>query len=170
MFSYMTAVIAVLMIVDADQYTKLLALKYLSDGTNKPFIKGIMNFSFVENNGGAWGILAGNRWILLAVTAVVMAVIIFVLIKFGRKSKLLFWALTLVLSGGIGNMIDRIFRNGYVIDFLHTEFIDFPTFNVADCAVVIGAGLLILYFVLDTVIEMKKKKQTDKVADENGED
>ena len=64
----------------------------------------------------------------------------------------------LVLSGGVGNMIDRVFRDGNVIDFLHFEFFpSFPVFNVADCAIVVGAGLLILYFLIDSVRESKRK-------------
>ena len=87
-----------------------------------------------------------------------LTVCVFVLIKY-RKSKLLFWAVTLVLSGGIGNMIDRIFRGGNVVDFLHFEFFpQFPIFNIADCAVVLGAGLLILYFLIDTVKERQNGK------------
>ena len=67
--------------------------------------------------------------------------------------------LSLVVSGGVGNLIDRIFRDGKVIDFLHFEFWpQFPVFNVADCAIVVGVGLLILYFVIDTVNEYKFKK------------
>jgi signal peptidase II len=75
---------------------------------------------------------------------------------------LLFWAICLVLSGGIGNMIDRIFRSGNVIDFLHFEFWpQFPVFNVADCGIVIGAGLLILHFIIEAVNEYKARKQVE---------
>ena len=76
--------------------------------------------------------------------------------------------LSLVVSGGIGNLIDRIFRNGKVIDFLHFEFWpSFPVFNVADCAIVVGVGLLILYFVIDTVNEYKSKKLGQKENADN---
>jgi signal peptidase II len=64
-----------------------------------------------------------------------------------------------VLAGGLGNMLDRIFRGGMVVDFLHATFINFPIFNVADCAVVIGAGLLILYYMLDIKNDLKKEKE-----------
>ena len=78
----------------------------------------------------------------------------------GIKNKLMFWAISLVLSGGIGNLIDRIFRNGKVIDFLHFAFFkEFPVFNIADCAIVIGAILLVLYFILDMISDAKAKKK-----------
>ena len=103
--------------------------------------------------------LGGSRWFLIGLTAVIMVVLIILLVKNAKKSRLFFWAGCLIVSGGIGNMIDRIFRGGEVVDFLHTVFIRFPVFNIADCAVVIGAGLLILYFILDTKNDIKKEKQ-----------
>ena len=100
--------------------------------------------------------LSGHTVILLTLTTLVMGFCIFFLCKYAKKSKLLFWAVCLVLAGGLGNMYDRIFREGNVVDFLHFEFWpDFPIFNVADCGVVIGAGLLILYFIIDTIKEYK---------------
>ena len=71
---------------------------------------------------------------------------------------LMTWSIILVLSGGIGNLIDRVFRGGKVVDFLHFEFYpEFPLFNLADCPVVIGGGLLIMAYVLDIVKESKNK-------------
>ena len=115
--------------------------------------------------------LYGKTYILLPVTLVIMALCIFLYVKYGKKSRLLLWAITLILSGGIGNMIDRVFRGGNVIDFLHFEFFPtFPVFNVADCAIVVGAGLLILYFVLDAVREEKQKKLQTESEQSDGKD
>ena len=128
-------------------------------GETKPFINGILDFCYIHNTGAAWGAFSGNRTFLIILTAVIMIACVIFLIKFSKNNKLLFWAILLVLSGGLGNMYDRIFRNGNVIDFLHFEFWPtFPIFNIADCAIVIGAGLLILYFILDTVKEFKIKR------------
>ena len=169
MISYIIALVVAAGIVALDQYTKWLAVENLTNGgASKPFIKGIVEFSLIENTGGAWGILSDYTWILVSLTLVVMIVIIALLLKHGVADKMVFWAATLVLGGGIGNMIDRVFKGGKVVDFLHFEFWKtFPTFNVADCAIVLGAALLILHFVLDTVKDYKKQRAPKEENDED---
>lgn len=159
MVTYILAVLTGLAVIAADRYTKYLVLLNPEQFNGKTFIKGIIDLVYVENGGGAWGMLSGYTWILISVTAVIMLVCIALMLKYGTKNKLMFWAMSLVLSGGIGNMIDRIARGGYVVDFLHfTFFRDFPVFNVADIAIVIGAMLLILYFIVSMIKEEKAKK------------
>ena len=134
--------ISVLVIV-ADYFTKMLAVNIFK--VNEiTVIKDILYFTYVENRGAAFGMLQNHRWIFITVTTVVIALIIlYVLIK-KPKRKIELTALSLICGGGIGNMIDRIFLS-YVVDFIDVRIINFPVFNVADCAVVIGCGLLILY-------------------------
>ena len=157
--SYIMAVVVGVIFLIADQLTKYIVIQNMPLNSTKEFLPGFMNFHYIHNEGGAWGFLEGYTWILLSLTVIIMVVCVVMLFKSSSKSKVLFWAVSLIISGGIGNMIDRVFRNGKVIDFLNCEFIDFPVFNVADCAVVIGAGLLILYFILDTVREARQKKE-----------
>ena len=153
-------------IIAADQISKYWIVRHFALGQSKPFLRGLIEFSYIHNRGGAWGIFSGKTYILLPVTILVMGFCAFLTVKFFQKSKLLLWAMVLVLSGGIGNMIDRIFNNGNVVDFLHFEFFpSFPVFNLADCAIVVGAGLLILYFLLDYFAEKKNKtEQQDENA------
>lgn len=159
MLSVVLALLTGIAVLGADQYTKYFISTNFQLGEGTDFLKGFIDIQYIHNTGGAWGILSGNTIILLLMTIFVMGLLIFFLIKVGNKSKLLFWAITLVVSGGIGNLIDRIFREGNVIDFLHFEFFPtFPVFNIADIAVVTGAGFLILYLILDTVKEIKKGK------------
>lgn len=157
--SFVLAIITAAFFLAADQITKYIVTTNMELGQSIDFIDGLLDFTYIHNDGGAWGMLGGSRWLLIGLTAVIMIVLIVLLIKNGKKSKLFFWAGCLIVSGGIGNMIDRVFRGGEVIDFFHTIFIKFPIFNVADCAVVIGAGLLILYFVLDMKNDVKKEKE-----------
>ncbi len=158
MLSYILAVVSAVLLLGADQLTKYLVSTGFTLGERREFLNGFIDLTYIHNRGGAWGLLYGKTYILIPITVIVMAVCIILYKKYGKKNKLLFWAIMLVLSGGIGNMIDRVFRDGNVIDFLHFEFFpSFPVFNVADCAIVVGAVLLILYFLIDSVKESKQK-------------
>jgi signal peptidase II len=111
--------------------------------------------------------LADHRWIFLVISTVAIIAIIIYMLKFKPKSKLEIIAIAFMAGGGIGNMIDRI-ALGYVIDFI--DFYAFPEvwsyiFNVADSFVCVGAGLLILYLVLELIKEAK----TIKTANETEE-
>ncbi|MBP3390266.1 MAG: signal peptidase II [Clostridia bacterium] len=154
--SLILAILTAAFFLAADQITKYIVITNMELGQSIDFIDGLLDFTYIHNNGGAWGIFGGSRWFLIGFTAVIMLVLLILLIKNGKKNTLFLWAGSLILSGGIGNLIDRIFRDGKVIDFLHATFINFPIFNVADCAVVIGAGLLILYFILDMKNDAKR--------------
>ena len=171
MISYILAVLCGALLILVDQLTKYYISANFLLGESREFINGFINLTYIHNRGGAWGLLYGHTLILVPITVVIMALCIFLYVKYGKKNRLLLWAISLVLSGGIGNMIDRIFRGGNVVDFLHFEFFpSFPVFNVADCAVVVGAGLLILYFILDTIKEEKQKKALKLSEQSNGED
>ncbi len=172
MISYIAAIIIGLFVIGLDQYTKYLIDSSVICGTSKDFIKGVIDITYIKNSGGAWGMLSGHTWILVSVTLVVMLVCIALIMRYGMKNKWIFWALILVLSGGLGNMIDRIARKGEVIDFLHLSFFpDFPVFNIADCAVCIGAFMIVGYFVKSLIDDAKEKRAAAKKApEENGKD
>ena len=159
MISCILAFLCGVLVLAFDQLTKYYIISNFSLGESCGFIKGLIDIVYIHNEGAAWGMLSGKTWILICFTALAMIFCGYCFVKYGRNNKLMLWGLTLVVSGGIGNLIDRVFRDGKVIDFLHFEFWpQFPVFNVADCAIVVGVGLLILYFVLDTVNEVKLKK------------
>lgn len=168
MISFILSLACGVLVFLIDQLTKYAVASNFTLGEAREFINGLVNLVYIHNTGGAWGIFSGSTLLLTLISAVVMCICFFILFKYGRKSRLLHWAMSLVIFGGAGNMTDRIFRDGRVVDFLHFEFWDtFPVFNVADCAIVIGAGLLILYFILDTAVEYKQKRQTEE--EENGQ-
>ena len=107
----------------------------------------------------------------MIVSTVAIVLLIGYMFKFSEKSKLLRTGLSLIIGGGIGNMIDRV-AYGYVVDFL--DFCAFPdlwmwVFNVADACVCVGAGIVVLYLIVDIVKESKKLKEA-KIQDETNEE
>ena len=168
MLVYISAIVCALLFIGIDQLTKLFIISNFSLGQSADFINGLINIVYIHNKGAAWGIFSGKTWPLIAVTVVIMAVCIVLLIRNFGKNKLMTWSLSLVISGGIGNLIDRIFREGNVIDFLQFDFYkSFPIFNVADCCIVVGACLLILCYLLETIQEIKAKQSLK--GENNGE-
>lgn len=138
------AVTAVL--VGLDQLTKWLAIVYLKGKPDITFIPGVIDFHYVPNDGAAWSILSGERWFLVALTSlIILALLVFVLMGKFRRYKMFNISATLIIAGGIGNLIDRMVQ-GYVVDFIKTTFMEFPVFNVADCFIVVGSILLLVFF------------------------
>ena len=139
----------VILLVSADQMIKLWAIENLKGADSMQFIKigdtEILNLTYLENNGAVFGSFSGMRFMLIGVTAVMIIVCSFMLIKNYKKSKFFSWSLALVISGGIGNLIDRIFRNGRVVDYFDVKLFNFAIFNFADCCVVIGVIMLMIY-------------------------
>lgn len=162
--AYIIAVICAAVFLAADQFSKFYVVENFALAETKPAIDGLFDFTYIHNKGGAWGFLDGQTWLLLSFTAVALILCIALLVKSGKNDKLLFFSVCLILSGGVGNMIDRIFRDGNVVDFIHLQFMSFPIFNIADCAVVIGAALLVVYFIEDLVFP--KSGERAKLPDE----
>lgn len=131
--------------VALDQWTKKLAFDKLR--LSGPFViwDGVFELLYSENRGAAFGILQGKQTFFFLVAGTVVLVILLFLAKLpeGKRYLPLFGCMVLLASGAAGNLIDRASR-GFVVDFLYFKLIDFPIFNVADCYVVVAAGLLIL--------------------------
>ena len=143
--------------IGLDQLSKFLAVKLLAPIESVPLWEGILHLTYVENKGAAFGMLADHRWVFMSISSVAIIAIALYLYSGKNASKLFTSALMLIVSGGIGNMIDRI-ALGYVVDFIDFALIDFAVFNVADSLVCIGAGLLVLSLVLDIIKEAKIEK------------
>lgn len=136
--------IIILLGILLDRFTKIWASKGLNGGNDIIIIKNFFSFQYLENRGAAFGILQGKTLLLSIITSVTILAIIFYLIKYRTSSKLIRISLSLIISGAIGNLYDRIIHK-YVIDFILWHYKDvyyFPTFNVADIFVVIGTILL----------------------------
>ena len=155
-------IIAVIVLIILDQGTKFWALASLKPIHNMTLVEGFMDLTFVENRGVAFGMFSGQRWFILLLTGVIAVGLIWFYVTMPKRKEYfpLRVSLVLVLSGAIGNIIDRLFR-GYVVDFFEFTFFEWPVFNVADIYVVVGVillALMILFVVKDEDLELKKKK------------
>ncbi len=156
-------------LIAADQVTKLWAQSTFPLGGEGLYLGLGFYLTYIKNTGAAFGILQNGTLVLGLLSAIVSAAIFIYLLRNARKTPALQRAaLTLILAGAIGNMIDR-FRLGYVIDFIHFQVpgFSFPVFNLADSCVVIGAGLLLLSSFFGE--RRKPEEDTPSVANESGE-
>ena len=151
-----------------DQYTKRLAVIHLKDGKDFVLIKNILSFSYLENTGAAWGVLSGKITLFAVFTCILILVIVWVMLRLERiagiKYRMLQFDMAILLSGAVGNLADRLI-NGYVVDFIKTDFINFPVFNIADCYVTLSMIILIIFLLffmkedeLDNIFYLKRKK------------
>ncbi len=131
--------------VAADQLLKLWVVNHLDVGQSAAFLPGLVRLTRLHNTGAAWGSFSGKTAVLTAVTVVLLAAVVWLVVKKIVRHPLGLCAAMLVLGGGIGNMIDRVLR-GYVVDMFDLEFMDYPIFNLADCFVVVGVILGAVYY------------------------
>ncbi len=139
-----------IIILILDQVSKILLIE-----KNITIIPNILNFTYTENTGAAFGIGSNNIFFIILINIIILGIII----KFIKERKddidfKILIPLVLILSGGIGNLIDRIFR-GYVVDFIDINLFDFPNFNIADMSIVIGILLLILVLIKSIIKDEK---------------
>lgn len=141
MFYYIIALFVILL----DQLTKWLIVKNMFLGESITIIEDFLYITSHRNRGAAWGILQGQMWFFYLITVIVIIGIIYYIRKAAKGKMLLGISLGLMLGGAIGNFIDRVVRKE-VVDFINTFIFsyDFPVFNVADSALVVGVGLLML--------------------------
>lgn len=152
-FFYIIAIV----VIALDQFTKWLIVKNFELGESVKVIENFLYITSHRNRGAAWGILQGQMWFFYVITVIVIIGIIYNMQKAAKNNKLLGISLALMLGGAIGNFIDRVYRKE-VVDFVNTYIFgyDFPVFNVADSALVVGVGLLMIQMLLE---ERKLKKE-----------
>lgn len=138
---------AAILLLAADQFTKYLAVTGLKGQTAYILIDGVLELQYLENRGSAFGMLQNQKFFILFVGAVFLAAILFFLFKLPEKRKfyVVHILLSMIVAGGIGNMIDRI-RYDYVVDFISFVLINYPIFNVADCYIVVATVTLFILF------------------------
>ena len=153
--------VIILLGIGIDQITKLLAVKFLKPIDTLPIIEDVIHLTYVENRGAAFGMLSDSRWVFMVVSSIAIVAMLVFLYSGMAQNRLYEISVAMIISGGIGNMIDRT-ALGYVVDMIDFRIIDFAVFNGADSFVCVGAGLLILALVLDIIKESKLKKEKKK--------
>lgn len=169
-YSLLISFACVLVLIGLDQLTKWLCNtnETLLSGDKIIVIKNIISFRLAYNKGAAWSILEGQKFLLVTISLLASAVITFMIVKLVdlKNNLLLSIALILIDAGSIGNLIDRAFYKEGVIDFLHLEFMDFPTFNVADSCLTVGAIVLMVYVLFFYKEPDKKTPLNNQIGEE----
>lgn len=147
-------------LIGVDQLVKYLTVANIPLGETKDFIPGFLSFTYLRNTGAAWSLLEGKMWFFYIITSIVVIGILYVLIKTPPENKWFGFGLSLVLAGAVGNFIDRL-RLGFVVDMFQTDFMNFPIFNVADMALVVGVICIFVYLVLDEKAARDGKNETN---------
>ena len=128
-----------------DQWTKALAVRYLMNQAPVVLMEGVFQLHYSENRGAAFGLLQGKQFFFFLITLLVLGAAAYMVWHMPPVKRFfpMWFALLLVAAGAVGSMIDRV-SQGYVVEFLYFNLINFPIFNVADCYVTVGAFLLVV--------------------------
>ena len=146
-------------VIAADQFTKYLVRSSMQPGDSIPVLGSWLRILYVRNTGTAFSMFAGNRWITVVFTSLlIIACLIFVVHEARHGSRVISVLLTFVVAGGVSNLIDRLVL-GYVTDMISCG--NFAVFNVADIAVTCGCALTIIYLLMQMLEENRKQNGSD---------
>lgn len=159
--SVIISLISIAVLTAADQVIKLLVERFLAPVGTAEFINGFIGWNYVRNTGAAFGSFSDNTVLLSVVTgAVLLAGIVLIAMK-KIKSKLGLVCAVMIISGGLGNLIDRVLK-GYVVDFIDLQFMNFAVFNFADILVTVGAFALMFYVIADIFRDRKNSGEKNE--------
>ena len=146
----------VICLIVIDQIIKIAVINNIYN-SSITIIKGILNLTYIENTGGAFGIGNNNTLMFIIVNIIVITLIAkFIISKKDEISTYILISLGLIIAGGIGNLIDRIFR-GFVVDYIDINpLIKYPVFNMADICVVVGCMIIGISLIIDVITERKR--------------
>lgn len=146
-------IVTFLVVVIGDQLSKMLVSSAMKLGQSETIIENFFYYTYSHNQGAAWGILSGHVSLFILIAVIALAGMIYYFSRTTEKEKLTRYGIVLTFAGAVGNIIDRVVL-GYVRDFI--DFVifgyDFPVFNIADMAVVIGVGLIIVEIIFEEYI------------------
>ncbi len=167
MFQLISTIVAVILVA-VDQIVKNWAAETLVNG-DITVIKDVLYLKYAENTGVAFSMFSDNRWILVGVTSLMLVVVLAFFLSGKTDGKLELLSLSLLLAGGVGNLIDRI-SLGYVIDYIDVRIINFAIFNIADICICVGAFLLCVAVYFSDKKKEAEKKSKEKEFDEIDKD
>ena len=133
------------LVIAADLITKQLVVSGMELNSTITVIPGVFDLTYIINRGAAWGVLADKQMLLNVFTVIVIAALVFYAVRKHKSiGRLELVSIAMIIGGGIGNLIGRIF-DGYVVDFIHLRFVDFfNIFNIADIGITVGCLLLVI--------------------------
>ncbi len=135
-----------MLMVGIDHYLKYLAIEHLMRISTFPVIQDVFHLTYVENRGAAFSILKDQKLFLIVFPSIILVLALYWMIADKIPTNFALWSIALIVGGGFGNLIDRIYK-GYVVDYLDLRIINFAIFNFADCCIVIGTILFFIYMV-----------------------
>ncbi len=150
--------LAVALLVAIDQIIKLLVLEHLKPIGSFPLIDDVLQLRYIENTGAAFGSFSEQTKSLSIFTFIVIVIGFAYLFLRRRKLDVEYVCISVILAGGIGNLVDRIYR-GFVVDYIEPLFVDFAVFNFADILVTCSSVVLIIWMIYDVYREIKEKKR-----------
>ena len=145
MLSTALSALLALALLALDQWVKRYITLTLPLGEARPLLPGLVELKTVHNYGAAWSSFSGMRWLLLIATSCIVLALLALLVRRVVRHPLGVLACCLIVSGGLGNILDRA-RLGYVVDMFNLQFINYPVFNVADMCIVSGCVLGLIYY------------------------
>ena len=152
---------AAALLVGIDRLTKWMAATYVRPKNSINLIsfggREWLNLTYQENTGAAFSILRDKQLFLIILTSIIILGVIILMVTKRVKKPLYIWSFALIVAGGVGNLIDRIFY-GYVVDFVDVRIIKFAVFNFADICAVTGTLMLIVFYIVDEIKMSKTRK------------
>ncbi len=149
--------VSIALLVIVDQVIKLLVIEHLKPIGSLTLIDGFIQLNYAENTGAAFGSFSGKTSFLSIFTLVIIVVGIIYLMRKKRKVDVEYVCITLIVAGGLGNLVDRIFR-GYVVDYIEPLFIDFAIFNFADMLITCSSVFWAIWLFYEVFKESKAEK------------
>lgn len=157
-------------LIAADQLIKWWIVENLMPVKVMDFIRfgdfEVLGLRYCENTGAAFSSFSGARWFLVILVTVMLIVLLVFSIRYTHKRPLFLISSVMIMSGGVGNLIDRI-RLGYVIDYLDVKLFNFAVFNFADICVVVGATLLLIFlFFIEPKVVAEENSEKEQVNEQ----